>query len=281
MENPPQIISVLAIDLIFLIACAICIFATLKKTPATYLFAPLRFIFKVYFCLFFFLSLAVLYPLFYFFLSDKSRFHYAFRLKRVWALLLQFGYFSFTSVKKESELPKGPFIICSNHTSFLDIIFMYRVIPHYFIFMGKDELLKWPLFRLFFKRQDIAVNRRSASGAALAFKRCKEALMKGEAVAMFPEGTIPKTAPVLNRFKDGAFKLAIECQVPIVPVTFLSHHKMLCHPEKYWGKAQPGISRVIVHEAVSTQGMTEKDLVDLRQRIFNTIDSTLKHNGSN
>lgn len=158
---------------------------------------------------------------------------------------------------------------------------MYRIIPRYFVFMGKDELLKWPLFRLFFKRQDIAVNRRNASGAGIAFKQAKEVLKQGNALAMFPEGTIPKHPPRLKPFKDGAFKLAIECQVPIVPVTFLSNWKLLGDAESSWGRTRPGVSRVIVHEAISTTGMTDKDLVNLRQQVFTTIESSLKKNGSN
>ncbi len=157
---------------------------------------------------------------------------------------------------------------------------MYRVIPRYFIFMGKDELLKWPLFGLFFRRQDIAVNRRSASGAGRAFTRAKEVLLNGDALAMFPEGTIPKHAPKLKPFKDGAFKLAIECQVPIVPVTFINHWKMLGNAESIWGKARPGVSRVVIHKPVPTAGLTDKDLLALRQQVFNTIETTLKENGS-
>lgn len=147
--------------------------------------------------------------------------------------------------------------------------------------MGKDELLRWPLFKTFFKRQDIAVNRKSASGAARAFSKAKDVLKNGDALAMFPEGTIPKHAPKLKPFKDGAFKLAIECQVPIVPVTFLTHWKMLGDAENFWGRTMPGVSRVVIHKAIPTAGMTDKDLLDLRQQVFNTIDSTLKSNGSN
>ncbi len=194
--------------------------------------------------------------------------------------MLQLGYFSWISKKQEGKWPDGPFIICSNHSSYLDIIFMYRVVPKYFLFMGKEELLKWPLFKLFFKRQDIAVNRGKASSAGLAFKRAKEALRRGEALAIFPEGTIPKNTPQLNRFKDGAFKLAIECQVPVVPITFVNHWKMLRDAENWMGVARPGISKVVVHQPISTIGMSDGDLVTLRQQVFDTIESTLQNNGS-
>lgn len=234
-------------------------------------------LFKVYFGVFFYVSLALLYPLFYLFLSHRRGFKAAFHLKRFWAFLLQLGYFSIVVVKKESALPAGPFIICSNHSSYLDIIFMYRAVPRYFLFMGKNELLKWPLFRLFFQRQDIAVDRGSASGAALAFKRAREALKRGESIAIFPEGTIPKDQPKLHRFKDGAFKLAIECQVPIVPLTFRTNWKLLRDIDQWLGPARPGLAHIVVHKAIATEGMQAEDLVSLRQLVFDTIDKTLHH----
>lgn len=225
--------------------------------------------------------MAILYPAFYFLLASRKRFKAAFKLKRFWAVFLQLGFLSWVKKEQEEELPKGAFIICSNHSSYLDIIFMYRVIPRYFIFMGKDELLKWPLFRIFFRKQDIAVNRRSASGAAKAIAKARRVLSEGDVLAMFPEGTIPKHAPKLKPFKDGAFKLAIEAQVPIVPVTFVDHWRMLGDVGNFFGRTMPGCSRVVVHKAIPTAGMTDKDLLDLRQQVFNTIDSTLKKHGSN
>jgi len=142
--------------------------------------------------------------------------------------------------------------------------------------MGKQELLSWPLFRIFFRTMDIAVNRKNAAGAALAFKQAKEALRRGEAIAIFPEGTIPKTIPKLHRFKDGAFKLALETGVPIVPVTFLTNWKLLGNVEKSDGTAHPGTVEVVVHKPIFTEQLTEKDLVALRTQVFETIESTLE-----
>ncbi|MBK7084897.1 MAG: 1-acyl-sn-glycerol-3-phosphate acyltransferase [Flavobacteriales bacterium] len=57
----------------------------------------------------------------------------------------------------------------SNHSSYLDIVQMFNLVPDYFLMMGKYELQRWPLFRIFFKRMDIAVNRGSRVEAAKAF----------------------------------------------------------------------------------------------------------------
>ena len=77
-------------------------------------------------------------------------------------------------VDQKSELPAGPFIICPNHGSYLDIITMYRVFKRYFIFMGKAEILEWPLFGIFFsKGMNISVNRQSNRGSHEALKKSR------------------------------------------------------------------------------------------------------------
>ncbi|MEC7005687.1 MAG: lysophospholipid acyltransferase family protein, partial [Bacteroidota bacterium] len=68
-------------------------------------------------------------------------------------------------IKMESTIPfNKPYIICPNHKSYLDIVLMYLIIPHDFAFIGKSELLKWPVVRIFFKRGvDIPVYRDSVA----------------------------------------------------------------------------------------------------------------------
>jgi 1-acyl-sn-glycerol-3-phosphate acyltransferase len=166
-------------------------------------------------------------------------------------------------------------VICSNHGSYLDIIQMYNVIPQYFLFMGKYELLRWPLFKIFFKDMNIAVNRGSHIEAAKAFRRAAEALDRGTSIAIFPEGTIPLDAPRMKPFKDGAFRLAIEKQVPIVPVTFVNHWELFGEPEQFTSRARPGMARAVVHQPIDTKGLTEADLVALRRRVYEVIEGPL------
>jgi len=247
-----------------------------RRSPVLkWLFLPFRWVYKVYFALVFFGSLVLLYVPFRILLFRPKRYQKAFKLKRAWAFFLQVATGTPLRIERRAVLPPAPYIICCNHSSYLDIVQMYNVVPEYFLFIGKYELLRWPLFNMFFKGMNIAVNRGSHVEAAKAFRRAAKALDRGTSLAIFPEGTIPGTTPRMKPFKDGAFKLAIEKQVPIVPVTFLDHWRLFGEPTDVMSRARPGIARAVVHPAIPTQGLTMDDLVDLRAQVFRTIETPL------
>ncbi len=247
-----------------------------RRNPvAKWLFLPLRWIYKGWFAMVFFGSLVLLYVPFRILLYTPRRYGKAFRLKRCWAFFLQWASGTPVRLERIAPLPKAPYVICCNHSSYLDIIQMYNVLPEYFLFMGKYELLKWPLFNIFFKGMNIAVNRGSHTEAARAFRKAAEAIDRGTSVALFPEGTIPTFTPRMKPFKDGAFRLAIEKQVPIVPITFLDHWRLFGEPTEWLSRARPGIARAIQHEPIPTHGLTLDDLVDLRRRVFEVIEGPL------
>lgn len=240
----------------------------------------LRFLWR---CLFFlngFLTFIPLFPVFYFFLRKESGFRKAFLLKRFWAKLIVGNVGLRCRVLRTPELdPKQPYILCPNHTSYLDIVLMYRVFSHYFHFMGKAELRKVPMFSTFFNKMNIVVDRQSIIGSHRAFNRAIQDIDKGISVGIFPEATIPESSPELGRFKNGAFKLAIEKQIPIVPVVFLDNWKLLPDTEGKRFKGGPGVSRVVIHDPIETKGMTAKDMVELRGRVFDLIRNTLVEYG--
>jgi len=141
--------------------------------------------------------------------------------------------------------------------------------------MGKAELLKVPLFNRFFERMNIPVNRKSVTASHRAFLRAGADLDKGSSITLFPEGTIHHTGPRMGRFKSGPFRLAIEKQVPIVPITFLNNWILL--PDDYHRSAgRPGMARVIVHEPIETKGLTLQDLQALQQRVYDVIDAPMR-----
>lgn len=239
---------------------------------------PVFFIYKLWIGLVFWITLMSLYPFFWILLRNRSTFWLAFKLKRVWAMVLTT--FMFCPVVKafKEEVPKGPFVIASNHQSYLDTVFMYLVFSEYFVFIGKAELMRWPLFSIFFKRgQDIPIHRGSAMKAKHAMLRALRVIKRGESIAIFPEGTVPEDAPQMRPFKNGAFKLAIDAQVPIVPVTWHRNYKVMLEPTKFWQFSLPQIVKVTIHGPIETTGLGEADIVSLRNKVFDIIQSPLKN----
>jgi 1-acyl-sn-glycerol-3-phosphate acyltransferase len=240
-----------------------------------YVLMPVHLLYKLYVGLVFWTTLFILYPFFKLLLSKRKWFPKAFALKRIWSKVFQVLLFCPVVVEKRGELPPPPYIITSNHSSYMDIMLFYSVFPDYFLFIGKGELLKWPLFKLFFKKMDIPVNRDSLLHSYGAFNKAAEALDKGHCVAIFPEGTIPWSAPRMKSFKNGAFKLATEKNLPVVPVTWVNNYRRFGEPSDLWSGGLPGISKVVVHQAIFPNHEASKESLPLRQQVFRVIDSAL------
>ncbi|MGX1639095.1 lysophospholipid acyltransferase family protein [Sphingobacterium mizutaii] len=144
-----------------------------------------------------------------------------------------------------------PYIICPNHTSILDITALTYLCPQEFSFIGKVELLKNPVTRIFFKSIDIPVNRQSKISAFKAFKRATELLHEGKSVVIFPEGKIDEEfPPVLHKFKAGAFKMAIENNIPILPVVIHNAWEILWDDGGRFG-SKPGVIKISVLKPIT------------------------------
>jgi 1-acyl-sn-glycerol-3-phosphate acyltransferase len=232
-------------------------------------------IYKLWIGLVFWLTLLLLYPFFWVLLQRKEWFHAAFKLKCIWSRCFQALLFCPVKRIVKAPLPKGAYIIASNHSSYLDTVFMYSVINDYFLFIGKGELLKWPLFGLFFRKQDIPVHRENSKMAYNALQKAYEAIDRGECIAMYPEGTIPIDAPKMKAFKNGAFKMAVDKQVPIVPITWATNYKIMHEPECFTAYSLPNRVVAVIHEPIWPEGTDDQAVKALRAKVFEAIDSGL------
>lgn len=231
---------------------------------------------KIYVFLWFTVLLLILYPLYALFLFTEKHFNKAFLLLRFHTGLLMTLVGVFTSVKNRHYIQKGQaYVITPNHSSFLDILILYQTFTQYFVFMGKKSLANVPIFGIFFKKMNIPVDRKSIMDGKRSMVRCAEELDKGHSVVLFPEGTISTKVPEMLKFKNGAFKLAIEKQIPVIPITFFTNYRILEMAGLFSGKAGPGIAKAVIHEPIPTKGMTEKDVPALRDRVFKTINDEL------
>lgn len=188
-------------------------------------------------------------------------------------------FFCFYRIKKiiQSPVPEGPYIIIANHTSYLDIFFMYSILPkHPFLFLGKGEILNYPIIRAYFKGLNIPVHRKNRGKAATSFSLAKKAVQDGWSLVIFPEGGIPDTLnPQMIPFKRGAFRLAKALSIPIVPVTFTNNYVLFSDPEDFLGLARPGTSRVYIHPHVSKERVQELNEEELVNLCFERINSAI------
>lgn len=232
-------------------------------------------VYKVYYLIFFILSILISYPFMLYLLNDHRRFSKAFTVMRIHAFILLFFAGVRPKVSGLENIPKdGAYIICPNHSSFLDIFCIYAIFSKYFVFTGKKEIEKWPLFHIYYTSgMNILVDRSSKSGAVKSLKKMLEEIDKGNPIAIFPEGTISKQAPILAPFKSGAFAIAIQKQVPIVPVTFLTNWKLLQRSGIWRGKARPGTAIIIIHKPIPTKGLTKESTQQLRGSVQTIINA--------
>jgi 1-acyl-sn-glycerol-3-phosphate acyltransferase len=214
--------------------------------------------------------------LFVFFPNTRNINHWIYRVWGYWVFI--FGFVRLR-VEGKSNLKKGqPYIYCSNHTSYIDIPSLYCTIFSDIAFIGKASLGKVPLFGPIYSRVHILIDRKNRDSKQETVIRAKEAIDQGRSIIIFPEGTIPKVGkrPEMIDFKDGAFRMAIEKQVPIVPVSLPYNYYLL--PDDGKIMANHYFCKVIFHEPIETIGMTEKDIITLKQKTFEAIQKGILEN---
>ncbi len=242
-----------------------------------YILIPFRIVYKIYYLFVFAFSLIITYPFVYLLLKNPKRFPLVFKIMRIHSFfLLLFAGAPLKVIGKENIPKEGAYIICPNHSSFLDIFCLYTIFPNYFVFTGKKEIEKWPLFHIYYTSgMNILVDRKTKMGMIAALKRMNKELESGNSLAIFPEGTITKDAPYMGEFKSGAFAIAIQKQVPIVPVTFVTNWKILQRGNFFMGKGGPEISKVVIHKPILTNGLRKENVEDLQKQIFDIINEPI------
>lgn len=231
-------------------------------------------IFFIWFAIIFAGFFLLFYPLFLLFLSHKKLYPIANFLRKIWAWVSLLFTFSLPIFQNKNKSLKGPFVLVSNHSSYLDIVTIGLFAPSKVSFMAKAELAKIPLFGIFFKTVDIAVKRESIKNAHQSFIKAKEKINDGFSVVIFPEGTIWQNTPQIKPFKNGAFKLAIENQIPILPITFYNNFKRL--PDEKW-EYYPGLINFKIHRAIDTNGLNLEQADELKEKIYTIIETELKN----
>ena len=166
---------------------------------------------------------------------------------------------------------KNQYVIIANHFSYIDIPALAALnIP--FKFIGKMQVNNIPVLGYIFKNLHIMVDRDSKESRKQTYIDCFRSLDQGYSLGIFPEGGIktekvPKMAP----FKNGAFAMALEKQVPILPVSLLGAYKIM--KGSFYINWSP--CEIVCHKPIYTNGFTTKDVDAFREKCYKILQSEL------
>lgn len=176
---------------------------------------------------------------------------------------------------KENFRKDQSYIYVSNHTSFLDLPGITMTIPGEFRPMAKKELLKIPLFGWIARGATVIVDRSSGESKKKSLDKLKAVLLQGISILLFAEGTQNRTREIMQPFKDGAFRLAIDTQQPILPMVVIGAGKLM-PPGTV--NLRPGLIKIIVAPEIPIEGLTSSDLPSLKQKTFDVMKEMILQN---
>ena len=235
---------------------------------------PFWILYRIWFYVLVALPIIILFPILIISILKEEWYPFFFKIARIWSKCILIGMGFMWKVTKEQDLEKDKsYMFIANHTSMADIMLMLVAVKKPFVFVGKKELAKIPLFGFFYKRTSILVDRSSVKSRQAVFLRAQRRLKQGMSICIFPEGGVPEDSIVLDKFKDGAFRMAINHQIPIVPLTFIDNKKRLSY---IFFSGGPGAMRVIQHEFIQTKGLTIEATKPLNNQAREIILKTLE-----
>jgi 1-acyl-sn-glycerol-3-phosphate acyltransferase len=159
------------------------------------------------------------------------------------------------------------YVIVSNHQSMMDIPANVVGSPDdiLFKFLGKKEADRAPFFGYLINRLFILVDRKSEVSRKMSFQKMKTEMENGFSILIYAEGTRNRTDEPIKDFYDGAFRLAIEMQKPIV-VNVLVGIKELNPPTGFF-TYRPGTIESHWEEAIPTKGLSLDNMDDLKAQV--------------
>ena len=231
-------------------------------------------LYRIWFYVLVALPILILFPFLIVSILKESWYPHFFKLARIWAKFTLIGMGCYWSIKKSESLVKGQsYVFVANHTSMTDIMLMLVAIKdNPFVFIGKKELAKIPIFGFFYKRTSILVDRSSAKSRKAVFIRAQKRIKDGASICIFPEGGVPDESVILDRFKAGAFRLAINHKIPLVPMTFFDNKQRLSFT---FFSGSPGKMRVRVFPAITTKQLTIEETSALSTKVYDLIKNSL------
>ncbi|MEY4338284.1 MAG: hypothetical protein RLZ14_134 [Actinomycetota bacterium] len=167
--------------------------------------------------------------------------------------------------------PRHPYVMVSNHESFVDMLLISHL-PFEMKWLSKESILKIPAVGWLMRMAgDVKLVRGNKESIVAAMAECSRVLDNKVSVMLFPEGTRTRDGS-LGEFKDGAFRLAIEHQVPILPMVVDGTRTALAAGGWLMNVTD---AQVKVLEPIPTEGLTLADVPALRDRVRTLIADEL------
>ncbi len=240
---------------------------------------PLVTLFALWFSFWAVFLFLVLYPLMFIFLEQEKTYKHAHFIRKVWLdSLLRIGFITVNTIIESGFDKNQTYVITPNNGSRVDIICLVARLPLFFSFLAMEEFKKVPLYGKWFRTLDLGVNKKNPIQAAKSYLQSKKVIENNRSLVMFPEATISKIVPQLSDFKDGPFRLAIEKQVPILPITFIGNYKLI--PDQGVFEIRPGKVIQYIHSPINTVGLSLDDVEFLKKKVKDIIENKLQEYNS-
>jgi 1-acyl-sn-glycerol-3-phosphate acyltransferase len=168
--------------------------------------------------------------------------------------------------------PKQTYIFTPNHQSLIEVPLFVTYLGRNPAYLGKKEIFKYPVFGYGIRLIGaVPVDRSNSAAAVESAKLATENLRRGKSYVVYPEGTRSRDGRMLP-FKKGAFMMAIDAGVPVVPVTVSGATRIM---PKAQVKVFPSTVRITIHEPISTEGYSKENVTELMQLARQKILSAL------
>ncbi|MCO5259936.1 MAG: 1-acyl-sn-glycerol-3-phosphate acyltransferase [Crocinitomicaceae bacterium] len=244
----------------------------------SYIKGVFYFVYKLYVMILFIVTAILLFPFLTLTTAKKPLHKIAFYLFASWSVVFRILVIWPPKVIYREKIPKRGYIIVANHSSYGDIFLSPSVLgrfPH--VFLGKSEILSYPIIKYYFLNYNIPVYRGNKSKTKITMELAKQKIEEGWSIVVFPEGGIPDhERPLMLPFKDGAFRLAKETGTPILPITFVNHFQLFSDPTNWLGSCRPGFAKEVFHPIITVDEVQEKSVEELREKCFELIKGELE-----
>jgi 1-acyl-sn-glycerol-3-phosphate acyltransferase len=166
-------------------------------------------------------------------------------------------------VGRENIVKGKSYIFVSSHTSFLDLPGIAMMIRGQFRPLAKKELLKIPVFGWITRATCVVVDRSSNESRKKSLDHLKEILTMGINILIFPEGTQNRSKEMLQPFKDGAFRIALDTQKSLLPMVVLGAGKLM-PPGTI--NLRPGRIKIVVGKEITLTRSGDENTSRLKDR---------------